>query len=88
MVARRAEALRPFLGATGQERLTRLYRLLRSERRAAQNGTAYDATRHAALRRLLTEAQESSGNTGVPKTDGLPLPGRPSQARQENVSDQ
>lgn len=61
MVARRAEALRPFLGATEPERLARLYRLLRSERRAASIGVGYDATRHAALSRLLAEATAKAG---------------------------
>ncbi|MCK0209054.1 hypothetical protein MWN33_13540 [Starkeya koreensis] len=54
-IAARAEALRPFLGRSGEERMRALRRLLRAERRAAGTGLGYDAIRHAALRRLLAE---------------------------------
>jgi len=63
-VAARAKALRPFLGQTGDERQTALRRLLRTERRAARCGIGYDAVRHAALRRLMAEAEELNGNKG------------------------
>ncbi|MFT0860967.1 hypothetical protein [Ancylobacter sp. G4_0304] len=56
-IAARAEALRPFLGGTGKEKLASLRRLLRAERRAARAGFGYDATRHAALCRLLAESE-------------------------------
>lgn len=56
-IAARVAALRPFLGRTGEERQVALRRLLRAERRAAGTGIGYDAVRHAALRRLLAEAE-------------------------------
>lgn len=56
-IAGRAAALRPFLGQSVEERRATLRRLLRIERRAARCGVGYDALRHAALRRLLTEAE-------------------------------
>ncbi|GLK84950.1 hypothetical protein GCM10017653_30200 [Ancylobacter defluvii] len=54
-IAAKVAALRPFLGHGTVERRTRLARLLRAERRAALTGIGYDATRHAALRRLDAE---------------------------------
>ncbi|GAB4072347.1 hypothetical protein KHC28_26455 [Ancylobacter sonchi] len=54
-IAARVAALRPFLGRDLAERRARLARLLRAERRAAHSGQGYDATRHAALRRLEAE---------------------------------
>ncbi|MCJ8143793.1 hypothetical protein MKI84_12790 [Ancylobacter sp. A5.8] len=56
-IAARVDALRPFIGGTGEEKLASLRRLLRSERRAARAGGVYDAARHAALCRLVAEAQ-------------------------------
>ncbi|MPT23674.1 MAG: hypothetical protein E2577_12120 [Starkeya sp.] len=55
IIARRAAALRPFLGHATEEGRTVLRRLLRAERRAAGSGLGYDAARHAALARLLAE---------------------------------
>ncbi|MBS9478805.1 hypothetical protein [Ancylobacter radicis] len=55
-IVARAAALRPFIGRTGDERVTALRRLLRQERRASLIGGGYDACRHAALTRLLAEA--------------------------------
>lgn len=57
-IAARAAALRPFLGRTREERQAALRRLLRTERRAARCGVGYDAVRHAALRRLMAEAED------------------------------
>lgn len=54
-IAAKVAALRPFLGHGLAERRARLARLLRAERRAALTGIGYDATRHAALRRLDAE---------------------------------
>ncbi len=59
-IAARAAALRPFLGRSSEERRINLCRLLRMERRAARCGVGYDALRHAALRRLLAEAEPPS----------------------------
>lgn len=56
-IAARAAALRPFIGITVEERRTALLRLLRQERRASRSGHGYDASRHAALRRLMAEMQ-------------------------------
>ena len=56
-ISARAAALRPFLGRSGEERRINLRRMLRLERRAARCGVGYDALRHAALRRLLAEAE-------------------------------
>lgn len=55
IIARRAAALRPFLGRATEEGRAVLRRLLRAERRAAGSGLGYDAARHAALARLLAE---------------------------------
>ncbi len=57
IIARRTAALRVFLGSSDEERATVLRRLLRAERRAAHVGVGYDAVRHAALCRLLAEAE-------------------------------
>lgn len=57
-IAARAAALRPFLGRSREERRVALRRLLRTERRAAHCGIGYDAVRHAALRRLIAEAED------------------------------
>ena len=59
-ITARADALRPFLGASLDDRLASLRRMLRQERRAAGSGVGYDAARHAALRRLLDEAGQAS----------------------------
>jgi len=59
IIAARAQALRPFLGSDPGGRLASLQRMLREERRAARAGIGYDAARHAALRRLLDEAQQT-----------------------------
>lgn len=56
----RADALRPFLGTSSDDRLASLRRLLRHERRAARSGVGYDAARHAALRRLIDETGQAS----------------------------
>lgn len=63
-ITTRAAALRPFLGRTREERQAALRRLLRTERRAARCGVGYDAVRHAALRRLMTEAEDIKGDRG------------------------
>ena len=57
LIAARADALRPFLGATSEARLAAIRRLLRAERRAARSGVGYDAVRHAALHRLMSESE-------------------------------
>ncbi|MDQ0347229.1 hypothetical protein [Ancylobacter vacuolatus] len=64
IIAGRTAALRPFLGRQPEGQSTTLRRLLRAERRAAGSGMGYDAARHAALRRLLAEAEAA------------PLPGK------------
>lgn len=64
-IAARATALRPFLGRTREERQTALRRLLRTERRAARCGIGYDAIRHAALCRLMAEAEKMNGNNEI-----------------------
>ncbi|MDF2621091.1 MAG: hypothetical protein K0S00_3750 [Xanthobacteraceae bacterium] len=61
-IAARAAALRPFLGRTREEHQAALRRLLRTERRAAHCGVGYDAVRHAALRRLMAEAEDMKGD--------------------------
>ncbi|WP_018389841.1 hypothetical protein [Ancylobacter sp. FA202] len=66
IIAGRAAALRPFLGRQPESHGATLRRLLRAERRAAGSGLGYDAARHAALRRLLAEAEAA------------PLPGKAS----------
>lgn len=61
VIAQRTAALRLFLGRPGDGRAAALQRLLRAERRASHTGVGYDAARHAALRRLLAEAQAAPG---------------------------
>jgi hypothetical protein len=56
----RVAALRPFLGRPPEGQGAILRRLLRAERRAAGSGMGYDAARHAALRRLLAEAESAA----------------------------
>ncbi|WP_371345243.1 hypothetical protein [Ancylobacter sp. IITR112] len=60
IIARRTAALRPFLGPAADEAGATLHRLLRAERRAARSGMGYDPARHAALARLLAEAEAVS----------------------------
>ena len=57
IIAGRTAALRPFLGRATEDSRATLRRLLRAERRAARSGVGYDAARHAALARLLAEAE-------------------------------
>lgn len=70
MIAARVAALRPFIGATREQRLATLSRLLRQERRAARSGLGYDPSRHAALRRLMAETERFSRST--PDGSGTP----------------
>lgn len=55
----RADALRPFLGISGEDRLTSLRRMLRHERRAARSGSAMTPP-GMPLRRLIDEARQAS----------------------------
>lgn len=70
VIAARAAALRPFIGATREQRLATLSRLLRQERRAARGGLGYDPCRHAALRRLVAEIERPSRSN--PDESGTP----------------